>query len=90
METDKRREMRKHHLAKTISYRICSTIIMGGFTWALTGSPSAGISVALMDAVVMSAFYYAHERAWYHLGTREKQNKAKTKATLAVSKVADV
>lgn len=55
----------KRHVAKTISYRIISTLI--GFTimWIATGSIKIGAAFGLAELVYKPIQYYIHERVWY-------------------------
>jgi uncharacterized membrane protein len=55
----------KRHVAKTISYRIISTVI--GFTimWIATGSIKIGAAFGIAELVYKPIQYYIHERVWY-------------------------
>lgn len=55
----------KRHVAKTISYRIISTLI--GFTimWIATGSIKIGAAFGIAELVYKPIQYYIHERVWY-------------------------
>lgn len=68
--------MRKRHIAKTISYRIVSTLI--GFTimWGISGSVSVGAAFGVAELVYKPIQYYIHERIWYKYikyGLKEKK-----------------
>lgn len=56
---------RKRHIAKTISYRLLSTLI--GFTimLVLTGSVKVGTAFGIAELVYKPIQYYIHERIWY-------------------------
>lgn len=56
---------KKRHLAKTISYRLISTLI--GFTVMLmvTGSIKVGAAFGIAEIVWKPIQYYIHERIWY-------------------------
>lgn len=56
---------RKRHIAKTISYRLLSTLI--GFTimLVLTGSVKVGAAFGIAELVYKPIQYYIHERIWY-------------------------
>ena len=56
---------RKRHIAKTISYRIISTLI--GFTimWWVSGSIKVGAAFGVAELVYKPIQYYLHERIWY-------------------------
>lgn len=54
------------HLAKAISWRVLAsteTFILG---WLITGSPTVGASISLIELFSKTLLYYLHERAWYH------------------------
>jgi uncharacterized membrane protein len=55
----------KRHLAKTISYRIISTLIGFLIMWAATGSVKIGAAFGAAELIVKPALYYLHERFWY-------------------------
>jgi uncharacterized membrane protein len=56
---------RRRHIAKTISYRLISTLI--GFTamLAVTGSIKAGAAFSIAELLWKPIQYYIHERIWY-------------------------
>ena len=56
---------KKRHIAKTISYRLLSTLI--GFTVMLviTGSVKMGAAFGVAELVYKPIQYYIHERIWY-------------------------
>jgi len=56
---------RKRHIAKTISYRIVSTLI--GFviiSW-VSGSIKVGTAFGVVELLYKPIQYYIHERIWY-------------------------
>lgn len=55
----------KRHIAKTISYRIVSTLIGFGLMWMITGSVKAGAAFGVAELVYKPIQYYLHERIWY-------------------------
>ena len=57
--------LKKRHIAKTISYRLISTLI--GFTVMLiiTGSVKAGAAFGVAELLWKPIQYYIHERIWY-------------------------
>jgi uncharacterized membrane protein len=55
----------KRHLAKTVSYRIISTLIGFLIMWAATGSIKIGAAFGVAELIVKPALYYFHERFWY-------------------------
>ena len=56
---------KKRHIAKTISYRLISTLI--GFTIMLiiTGSVKMGAAFGVAELIYKPVQYYLHERIWY-------------------------
>jgi hypothetical protein len=56
---------RKRHIAKTISYRLISTLI--GFLIMLWVSSSIkfGVTFSVVELVYKPIQYYLHERIWY-------------------------
>jgi uncharacterized membrane protein len=56
---------KKRHIAKTISYRIVSTVIGFGIMWAVTGSVKIGAAFGIAELIYKPIQYYVHERIWY-------------------------
>ena len=56
---------RKRHIAKTISYRILSTIIGFLLMWLISGSIKIGAAFGIAELVYKPIQYYLHERIWY-------------------------
>lgn len=55
----------KRHLAKTISYRIISTLIGFLIMWAVSGSVTIGVAFGIAELLYKPIQYYIHERVWY-------------------------
>ena len=55
----------KRHLAKTISYRIISTLVGFLIMWWATGSVTFGAAFGAAELLIKPALYYLHERFWY-------------------------
>jgi uncharacterized membrane protein len=55
----------KRHLAKTISYRIISTLVGFLIMWWVTGSVTFGAAFGAAELLIKPALYYLHERFWY-------------------------
>jgi uncharacterized membrane protein len=55
----------KRHLAKTVSYRIISTLIGFLIMWVVTGSVKIGAAFGIAELVYKPIQYYIHERIWY-------------------------
>jgi len=58
---------RKRHIAKTISYRILSTLIGFLLMWWISGSIKIGTAFGVAELVYKPIQYYIHERIWYKL-----------------------
>jgi len=56
---------RKRHIAKTISYRIISTLIGFVVMWTVSGSIIVGAAFGVAELVYKPIQYYLHERVWY-------------------------
>jgi uncharacterized membrane protein len=56
---------RKRHIAKTISYRIVSTLIGFLLMWLISGSIKVGAAFGVAELVYKPIQYYLHERIWY-------------------------
>jgi uncharacterized membrane protein len=56
---------KKRHLAKTISYRIISTLIGFAIMWWVSGSVKVGATFGVAELVYKPIQYYLHERFWY-------------------------
>ena len=56
---------KKRHIAKTISYRIISTLIGFGLMWMISGSIKVGAAFGVAELVYKPIQYYIHERIWY-------------------------
>lgn len=55
----------KRHVAKTISYRIISTLIGFLIMWFATGSVKIGAAFGVAELLYKPIQYYIHERIWY-------------------------
>jgi uncharacterized membrane protein len=55
----------KRHIAKTISYRIVSTLIGFLIMWWVSGSIKVGAAFGVAELVYKPIQYYIHERIWY-------------------------
>ena len=56
---------KKRHIAKTISYRIISTLIGFFIMWLISGSIKFGAAFGIVELVYKPIQYYIHERIWY-------------------------
>lgn len=55
----------KRHLAKTISYRVISTLVGFLIMWWVTGSVTFGAAFGFAELLYKPIQYYIHERVWY-------------------------
>jgi uncharacterized membrane protein len=56
---------KKRHIAKTISYRVISTLIGFLIMWLVSGSVKVGAAFGIAELVYKPVQYYLHERIWY-------------------------
>lgn len=56
---------KKRHIAKTISYRLISTLIGFITMWIVTGSVKVGAAFGIAELLWKPIQYYIHERVWY-------------------------
>ena len=55
----------KRHIAKTISYRIVSTLIGFLIMWVVTGNIKFGAAFGVVELIYKPIQYFIHERIWY-------------------------
>jgi hypothetical protein len=55
----------KRHVAKTISYRVLSTLIGFVIMWWVSGSIKVGAAFGIAELIYKPIQYYIHERIWY-------------------------
>ena len=55
----------KRHIAKTISYRIISTLIGFLLMWWISGSIKVGAAFGVAELIYKPIQYFLHERFWY-------------------------
>jgi uncharacterized membrane protein len=55
----------KRHIAKTISYRVISTLIGFAVIWIVTGNVTMGATFSVAELLYKPIQYYLHERIWY-------------------------
>lgn len=56
---------KKRHIAKTVSYRIISTLVGFLIIWWVSGSVKIGTAFGLVELIYKPIQYYIHERIWY-------------------------
>jgi uncharacterized membrane protein len=67
---------RKRHIAKTVTYRILSSLFGFVIVSTMTGSISLAGTFSIAELIYKPLFYYFHERVWYkHIKFGLKQNK---------------
>lgn len=59
------RVSKKRHIAKTISYRLLSTLIGFIIMWLVSGSVKIGAAFSIAELIYKPIQYYLHERIWY-------------------------
>ena len=52
-------------MAKTLSYRLLSTLIGFIIMWLITGSIKVGAAFSIAELIYKPVQYYLHERIWY-------------------------
>ena len=65
----------KRHVLKTITWRIIGTIDTILLGWIISGDPTIGLSVGIVEVVTKMILYYIHERAWYRINFGVKRKK---------------
>ena len=66
----------KRHIAKTISYRIISSVIGFIIVYIISGSIEIGTIFSVVELLYKPIQYYIHERVWYKwikYGLKNKQ-----------------
>lgn len=56
---------KKRHIAKTVSYRLLSTLIGFAIMLVITGSLKMGAAFGVVELLYKPVQYYIHERVWY-------------------------
>lgn len=56
---------KKRHIAKTVSYRLLSTLIGFAIMLIITGSVKMGTAFGVAELLYKPIQYYIHERIWY-------------------------
>jgi uncharacterized membrane protein len=67
----------KRHIAKTISYRIVSTLVGFLLMWWISDSIKVGATFGIAELVYKPIQYFLHERFWYKFikyGLKNKEN----------------
>ncbi len=56
---------KKRHIAKTISYRLISSLIGFAIMYIVSGSVKVGATFSIVEIIYKPLQYYIHERVWY-------------------------
>ncbi len=56
---------KKRHIAKTITYRLISSLVGFFIVYIISGSIKIGASFGAMELIYKPIQYYIHERIWY-------------------------
>lgn len=56
--------LKRRHLIKSVTWRICATLITMTMTMVVTGDIKIVLMVGPVDFVIKIILYYLHERAW--------------------------
>lgn len=67
---------KKRHVAKTISYRVISTLVGFFVIWCVSGSIEIGAAFGAAELIYKPVQYYLHERVWYRwikFGLKDKK-----------------
>ena len=56
---------RKRHIAKTISYRVISTLVGFAIMSVISGDVKIGAAFSFAELIYKPIQYYIHERIWY-------------------------
>ena len=56
---------KKRHLAKTVSYRVISTLLGFVVVYFASGSLKIGATFSFIELIYKPIQYYVHERVWY-------------------------
>ena len=70
MNVEKRR-----HIAKTVSYRLLSTLVGFAIMVIISGSIKVGAAFGMAELIYKPIQYYMHERIWYRWIKYGLQNK---------------
>jgi len=68
---------KRRHIAKTISYRIISTLIGFLIMWWVSGNIKVGAAFGVAELIYKPIQYYLHERVWYRwvkFGLKKEKN----------------
>ena len=75
IKTIKEKSVLKRHILKTISWRLVGTIDTMILGWVVTGNPSTGLKIGILEILTKMTLYFIHERVWYNHFKVKKCNK---------------
>ncbi len=80
MNRPKKYKAQKRHIAKAISWRFFGTIGTIAVAWIVTGNPTLGLSIGVVELITKTLLYYFHERVWFNVNFPDtnKRHLAKT------------
>ena len=58
-------ETRSRHIAKTVSYRVLSTLVGFAVMSIVSGNVKIGAAYGIAELLYKPIQYYLHERIWY-------------------------
>lgn len=58
------RETRKRTILKSLSWRVCGTLVTAVGIYVLTGKADLSLTIASLDFVLKIVGYYLHDRIW--------------------------
>lgn len=65
--TKKYLRSQKRHVAKTLTWRLIGTIDTIILSTFLTGDPTIGLSIGVVELFTKMFLYYLHERLWFRI-----------------------
>lgn len=68
--------LKKRHIAKTVTYRIMSSLIGVTVSMIITNSWKISLSLSVAELLYKPLQYYIHERIWYRwikFGIKDEQ-----------------
>lgn len=68
--------LKKRHIAKTVTYRIMSSLIGVTVSMIITNSWKISLSLSIAELLYKPLQYYIHERIWYRwikFGIKDEQ-----------------
>ena len=57
-------ELKRRSIVKAISWRVTGTLDTMVVSFIVTGSPTAALTIGVLELVTKTLLYYYHERVW--------------------------